>query len=60
VRDFAILCLDPDYLSLGVLRPLQKTELAKTGDSSKHQMLVEYGLIVNNPDAHAKLMSVGV
>jgi hypothetical protein len=60
VRDEAVLCIDPDYISLGVLRPVQKTELAKTGDSAKHQILVEFGLIVNNPDAHAKLMSVGV
>jgi len=60
VRDQAVFCIDPEYISLGVLRPLQKVDLAKTGDSTKHQMLVEYGLIVNNPDAHAKLMSVGV
>lgn len=60
VRDQAVLCIDPDYISLGVLRPIQKSELAKTGDSQKHQILVEYGLVVNNPDAHAKLMSVGV
>lgn len=59
MRDNPILCIDPDYVSLASLRPIQKTELAKTGDSSKWLMLTEYCLVVNNPNAHAKLASVG-
>jgi len=45
---------------LATLRPMQKEELAKTGDSSKWLMTAEYGLVVNNPDAHAKVSSVGL
>jgi hypothetical protein len=42
------------------LRPMEKTELAKTGDSTKWLMTCEYALTVANPDAHAKIQNVGV
>jgi hypothetical protein len=60
MRDQAVLCLDPGYVSLATLRPMAKEELAKTGDSSKWLLTAEYGLVVNNPDAHAKVASVGL
>jgi len=60
MRDQAVLCLDPGYVSLATLRPMAKEELAKTGDSSKWLLTAEYGLVVNNPDAHAKVSSVGL
>lgn len=59
VRDNAVLCLDPDYVSVAFLRPIQKEELAKTGDSEKTMLLAEYCLVVNNPDAHAKIQGTG-
>jgi hypothetical protein len=44
---------DPDYVSLAVLRPFFKEQLAKTGDAEKWHMVVEYGLQVDNEAAHA-------
>ena len=59
MRSNAVLCLDPDYVSLATLRPIQKEQLAKTGDSEKWMILSEYCLVVDNPDAHAKVQAVG-
>lgn len=58
-RDNAVLCLDPDYVSVAFLRPIQKEQLAKTGDSEKHQLLAEFTLVVNNPNSHAKVQGTG-
>lgn len=44
--------IDPDYVSLATLRPFFHEELAKTGDSAKHHMIVEAGLQVDNEGAH--------
>jgi len=60
MRDQAVLCIDPQYVSVATLRPITKEELAKTGDSSKYLMTAEYALVVNNPDAHAKVQNVGL
>ena len=45
--------LDPEYAATAFLRPFQTNELAKTGDSEKTQLLVEYTLEVKNEAAHA-------
>ena len=45
--------LDPSMASVAYLRPFKKTKLAKTGDSEKHLMNVEYTLVVKNEKAHA-------
>ena len=45
--------LDPEYAAVAYLRPFQTNELAKTGDSEKTQLLVEYTLEVKNEKAHA-------
>ena len=45
--------LDPEYASFAYLRPFATNELAKTGDSEKTQLLVEYTLEVKNEKAHA-------
>lgn len=47
------LFIDPDYVSIDYLRPFQRNALAKTGDSKRTQMLVEYTLKVNTERAHA-------
>jgi hypothetical protein len=39
---------------------MEKVELAKTGDSSKYLITTEFALVVQNPDAHSKVASVGV
>ena len=46
------LVLDPSMASIATLRPFQSNLLAKSGDSEKHQMLVEYTLQVSNEKAH--------
>jgi hypothetical protein len=45
--------LDPEYASIAYLRPFATNELAKTGDSEKTQLIVEYTLEVKNEAAHA-------
>ena len=47
--------LDPAMASVAYLRPFKKTKLAKTGDSEKYMMNVEYTLVVKNEEAHAKI-----
>jgi hypothetical protein len=45
--------LDPEYASVCYLRPIQKKDLAATGDATKAMLLVEAGLEVGAEDAHA-------
>lgn len=51
-RERDALVLDPDYAKMVVLRPYQQIDLAKTGDSDKKLLLVEFGLKVTAEDAH--------
>lgn len=44
--------LDPEYAEIVYLRPMFREKLAKTGDAEKSQMIVEWGLKVNNEGAH--------
>ena len=44
--------LDPEYAAIAYLRPFATNELAKTGDSEKTQLIVEYTLEVKNEAAH--------
>lgn len=50
--------LDLEYWSVGYLRPINSTPLAKTGDSDRMQMLAEYTLIAENPSSSAKVYAV--
>jgi hypothetical protein len=45
--------IDHDHVSVATLRPLSREVLAKTGDAEKRLILVEYGLRMDNKDAHA-------
>ena len=47
--------LDPSMASVAYLRPFKSQKLAKTGDSEKHLLNVEYTLVVNNEAAHAMM-----
>lgn len=47
--------VDPEYAKICYLRPFQRNPLAKTGDSKRTQMLVEYTLKVNTELAHATI-----
>lgn len=53
-RDRCALFLDPAYMSLHYLRPMQVNQIAKTGDAEKRQMLCEATLMVKNEAAHGK------
>lgn len=44
--------LDPEYAAVGYLRNFRTETLAKTGDSEKRMILVEYGLKVKTEKAH--------
>ena len=46
------LVLDPEYAAVAYLRPFQTTELAKTGDSDKTQIIAELTLEMRNEAAH--------
>ena len=50
--------LDPSMASVAYLRPFKSTKLAKTGDSEKTMMNVEYTLVVNNELAHAAITNI--
>ena len=44
--------VDPEYAAVSYLRNFQTEELAKTGDSQKKMIVVEYGLKVRTEKAH--------
>lgn len=44
--------INPNYLRVAYLRPFQTTPLAKTGDSDKKMLLVDYTLEMSNEKAH--------
>jgi len=51
-------CLDMDYWEVAYLRPFQTWDLAKTGDTEKKQILVEYTLKALNRDSGANICGV--
>lgn len=50
--------LDPEYASVSYLRPFQTFDIAKTGDSEKKELVVEYGLRVKTEKAHAAIANI--
>lgn len=50
--------LDPEYASVSYLRPFQTFDLAVTGDSTKAEMVVEYGLRIKSEKAHAVIANI--
>lgn len=52
IKSDTMLGLDPEYAGVKYLRSFETQELAKVGDSDREQMLVEYGLKVDNEAAH--------
>ena len=43
--------LDWDFWAVSYLRPFHTLEIARTGDSKKQQLIVEYGLLSKNQNA---------
>ena len=58
--DDVALVVDPSMTNVAYLRPFKQTKLAKTGDSEKHLMNVEYTLVVKNEAAHAMVTGLTV
>jgi hypothetical protein len=58
MRDQNILVLDTEYWQIAQLRPLQNTELAKTGDSERRQLLMECTLVCRNEKASGKVTDI--
>lgn len=48
-----IFFVDPEYAKFCALRNFKTTDLARTGDSVRKQIIVEYALEVSNEKAHA-------
>lgn len=46
------LLIDPEFASVAYLRPFETKDLAKTGDTTRKQILVELTLEMKNEAAH--------
>jgi hypothetical protein len=44
--------IDPEYVKLGVFRPIQQDKPTRTGDAEKRVMITEYTLLCKNEAAH--------
>lgn len=53
-----VFLIEPDKWEFSVLRPWQKTDLAKTGDSERKQILMEGCLTAINPKANGAVLDV--
>lgn len=60
MRDTAVFCIDPEYISVAYLDGIKKEKMAKTGDSERYLLTVEYCLVCDSQDAHATIGGVGV
>jgi len=60
MRDAAVFCLDPEYISVAYLDGIKKEKMAKTGDSERWLLTVEYALVCDSQDAHATVGGVGL
>lgn len=54
-RDQTVLVLDMEYLGVSILRNMETTPLAKTGDSDRSMLLTEFTLEVRNERASGKI-----
>lgn len=52
MRASVVLGVDPEYVSVAFLRPIKFEERAKTGDATRGEILTEWCLVGDNPDAH--------
>lgn len=53
-----VFVLQSDKLAVAYLRPFQTVELAKTGDSEKRELIVEYTLECRAPKAHGAIYDI--
>jgi hypothetical protein len=59
-RDEAVFCIDPEYISVAYLDGIKKEKMAKTGDSERYLLTVEYTLVCDTRDAHSTVGGTGV
>lgn len=52
--------LDPQYASVGYLRKFDTQDLAKSGDSVKKMIVVEYGLKIKTEKSHAIIADLNI
>lgn len=60
MRTRDVYVLDPDMWAVAYLRPFFTQDLAKTGDSTRKQIIVEYTLEAKNPKANGAILDVQV
>lgn len=60
MRNEAVFCIDPEYISVAYLDGIKKKKMAETGDSERYLLTVEYCLVCDSQDAHATVGGVGV
>ncbi len=53
-------CLDTEYASIATLRPIQKVDLARTGDAEKSMLICETGVKISNEKAHGLIADLNV
>lgn len=53
-----VFLVDPEFVEFSTLRNFQTADLAKTGDSKRKQILVEYTMEVRNEKAHCAVMDL--
>lgn len=58
MRQRTLLGIDPEYVSVAMLRGIRRVPLAKTGDASKSMLVTEFCLVADNPDAHCKVSDI--
>ena len=58
MRSQAVLGIDPEYVGVAYLRPIQKVDIAKTGDAEKFMLLSEFAFVATNPNAHCKVFNL--
>ena len=60
LRTRDVLIIDPDFWSVDYLRPVQSRELAKTGDATTHQIIVEFTLAALNEKSSSGVFDLTV
>ena len=59
MRDEAVLCIDPEYVGVAFLRGFQTKDIPAARDGTEKAILCEATLVVQNPNAHAKVYNTG-
>lgn len=55
MRQREVFIVNPEFVSLGILRPMNDEKLAKKGDATEYMVNVEYTLLCKNEKAHGAI-----